>query len=58
MKQITVMKVPEKVIIPVSDPLVGVGDTVNVGQKIGENEHSSVSGEVKSKTKKPHLHPL
>lgn len=46
MKQIAVMKVPERVVIPVSEPLVAIGDTVNVGQKIGESEHSSVSGEV------------
>lgn len=54
MKQITVMKVPKKVVIPVSDPLVDVGDTVNVGQKIGESEHSSVSGEVVEISKLPH----
>ncbi|MFC1787382.1 RnfABCDGE type electron transport complex subunit C [Halobacteriota archaeon] len=54
MKQITVMKVPEKVIIPVNDPLVDIGDMVNVGQKIGENEHSSVSGEVIEISKLPH----
>ncbi len=46
MKQIAVMKVPERVVIPVTEPLVAIGDTVNVGQKIGESEHSSVSGEV------------
>ncbi|NYT00602.1 MAG: RnfABCDGE type electron transport complex subunit C [Methanocellales archaeon] len=54
MKQITVMNVPEKVIIPVNDPLVKVGDMVNVGQKIGEKEHSSVSGEVIEISKLPH----
>ncbi len=54
MKQITVMKVPEKVIIPVSDPLVDVGDMVKVGQKIGENEHSSISGEVVEISQLPH----
>ncbi len=54
MKQIMAMKVPEKVIIPVNDPLVDVGDMVSVGQKIGENEHSSVFGEVIEISKLPH----
>ncbi len=54
MKQIAVMKVPERVAIPVSKPLVDVGDTVKVGQKIGDSEHSSVSGEVVEISKLPH----
>lgn len=54
MKQITTMKMPEKVVIPVSEPLVDVGEMVKVGQKIGEGEHSSVSGEVIAISKLPH----
>ena len=59
---------PETVIIPLQqhvgppcDPLVGVGDFVLLGQKIGDSEayisapvHSSVSGEVTAVKKHPH----
>ncbi len=67
MDQIVTMKVPEKVIIPIEqylglkcEPLVGVGDKVKAGQKIGECKevvspiHSSISGEVVDILMHPH----
>ncbi len=67
MDQIITMKVPEKVIIPMEqylglkcEPLVGIGDKVKAGQKIGECKevvapiHSSISGEVVDILMHPH----
>ncbi len=66
-RQITTFPAPEQVIIPLSQhigapckPLVKKGDTVRMGQKIGDGEglcvpvHASVSGTVKSIEPKPH----
>ena len=66
-KPITQFPAPKLVTIPMSQhigapckPLVKVGDTVTVGQKIGDNEglcvpvHASVSGKVKQIAPKPH----
>lgn len=67
-KPIVVLDAPEVVAIPMSqhigapcDPLVKVGDTVKIGQKIGESTafvsvpvHSSVSGTVIAIEKRPH----
>ncbi len=66
-RQITVFPAPEQVIIPMSQhigapckPLVKKGDTVLMGQKIGDGEglcvpvHASVSGTVKAIEPRPH----
>jgi len=62
--KIATIKTPDQVIIPlqqhagaVCNPLVRVGDTVSIGQLIGDGEsriHSSVSGEVTALSEMPH----
>jgi len=69
MDQISSMAVPEKVIIPMEqdfgvtcEPLVGIGDKVWQGQKIGESKevaapiHASIAGEVVDMVMHPHPH--
>ena len=66
-KSVEILTPPEQVIIPMSQhigapckPLVEVGDTVKMGQKIGDNAglcvpvHSSVSGKVVAIEARPH----
>nr|QNO46750.1 ion-translocating oxidoreductase complex subunit C [Methanosarcinales archaeon ANME-2c ERB4] len=62
--KIATIKTPDQVIIPLQqhagaacNPLVRVGDTVSIGQLIGDGEfriHSSVSGEVTALSEMPH----